>query len=284
MKYLVPLYLKFPSTEVEWLLIAKKFGIRWQYPNAIGSVDGKHVVIWKPSDGGLHYYNYKHSHSIILMAIADPSYECLYANLRASDRVNDGGVWNKCSFSKALEKKELSIPNPRCLPGEVQKIPIVLIGDDALAVKTHMMKHYPQQILTTEKRVYNYRHIRGIRISENLFCILANRWRIYHTVMLLEPKTVASVILSTLALHNMLMKSSAKNIYWPTGLCHIEGVNQELTLGIWRNDNCADSMYSLEKPIRGHNAAKKFEIPTLSTFWMRGQFSGNGTSVEWRGL
>ena len=73
MKYLVPLYLKFPSTEEEWLLIAKKFEIRWQYPNAIGSIDGKHVVIWKPSDGGLHYYNYKHSHSIILMAIAVPS-------------------------------------------------------------------------------------------------------------------------------------------------------------------------------------------------------------------
>ena len=66
LKYLVPLYLKVPSTEEEWLSIAEKFETRWQYPNAIGSIDGKHVVIQKPSHGGSHYYNYKHSRSIIL--------------------------------------------------------------------------------------------------------------------------------------------------------------------------------------------------------------------------
>ena len=52
MKYLDPLYLKVSSTEEEWLSIAEKFETRWQYPNAIGAIDGKHVVIRKPSDGG----------------------------------------------------------------------------------------------------------------------------------------------------------------------------------------------------------------------------------------
>ena len=73
--------------------------------------------------------------------------------------------------------------------------------------------------------------------------------------MLLEPATVESVILATLALHNMLVTSSAKNIYFPTGLCNTENLNWELTLGLWRNDNCADSMFSLEKPTRGHNTS-----------------------------
>ena len=67
-KYLVPLYLKVPSTEEEWLSIADKFETCQQYPKVIGAIDGKHVVIRKPSHGGSHYYNYKHSHSIILMA------------------------------------------------------------------------------------------------------------------------------------------------------------------------------------------------------------------------
>ena len=97
-KYLVPLYLKVPSSEEEWLTIADKFQSRWQYPNAIGAIDGKHVVIRKPSHGGSYYYNYKHSHSIILMTIAGPSYECLYADVGANGRVNDGGVWNKLSW------------------------------------------------------------------------------------------------------------------------------------------------------------------------------------------
>ena len=81
-----------------------------------------------------------------------------------------------------------------------------------------MMKPYPQQNLTTERRGYNYRHSRGRRISGNLFGIIANRWRIYHTVILLEPKVVESIILATLALHNMLITSSIRSIYCPAGL------------------------------------------------------------------
>ena len=57
MKYLVPLYLKDLSTEEEWLSIAVKFETRWQYPNEIGAINGKHVVIRKASHGGSLYYN-----------------------------------------------------------------------------------------------------------------------------------------------------------------------------------------------------------------------------------
>ena len=60
---------------------------------------------------------------------------------------------------------------------------------------------------------------------------------------------------STFALHNRLMISSAKNIYRPTGLRVTEDINRELTLGLWKNNNCADSMFSLEKPISGLNAS-----------------------------
>ena len=52
-----------------------------------------------------------------------------------------------------------------------------------------------------------------------------NKLQPYHTVMLLEP-----VILATLALYSMLMKSSSKNTYCPAALCNSENVNWELTL------------------------------------------------------
>ena len=73
--------------------------------------------------------------------------------------------------------------------------------------------------------------------------------------MLLEPTAVESVISATLALRNMLMTSSTKNIYCPTEFCDSEDVNRELTLGLSRNDNYSDSMFSLEKSTRGHNAS-----------------------------
>ena len=73
--------------------------------------------------------------------------------------------------------------------------------------------------------------------------------------MLLEPTDVESIISATLAVRIMLITSSTKNIYFPTGLCDTDNVNRELKLGLWRNDNCANSMFCLEKPTRGHNAS-----------------------------
>ena len=99
---LVPVFVKTPSSEQEWLEISKKFETRWNYPHALGAIDGKHVTIRKPSNTGSCYYNYKHTHSIILLAIAGPEYECLYADIGSNDRVNDSGVWNKSSLLQAI--------------------------------------------------------------------------------------------------------------------------------------------------------------------------------------
>ena len=66
-----------------------------------------------------------------------------------------------------------------------------------------MMKPYPQRKLTTDKNIYNYRHRHTRIISKKLFGILANRWRIYFTIVDLKPKTIKDVVLTTLILHNM---------------------------------------------------------------------------------
>ena len=163
------------------------------------------------------------------MAIADPSYECLYEDVGTNGRVNDDSVWNKCGFSKALENQELSIQNTRCLPRGVQMIPFVVIGDDAFALEAHVMKPYPRQNLAAERRVYNCRHSRVRGISGNHTG--KQMGFLSYALMLLEPTAVES---ATLTLHKMLMTSSAKNICCPSGLCNTEDINQELTLGLWR--------------------------------------------------
>ena len=104
---LVPVFLKLPSSEREWIEISKKFETRWNFPHALGAIDGKHVTIRKPKNGGSYYYNYKHTHSIILLAIAGPEYECLYADVGSNGRVNDSGVWNKSSLLQAIGSVKL---------------------------------------------------------------------------------------------------------------------------------------------------------------------------------
>ena len=185
-----PEYLKCPSTHEEWLNISSQFEERWNFPNCIGAIDGKHVIIQPPANAGSYYYNYKHTNSIVLMAVAGPDYECLYADVGTNGRVSDGGVWNKCALSRGIEDGGVSLPPPKCLPYGVAKIPHVFVGDDAFALKKNLMKPYAQNGLTIEKRVYNYRHSRARRISENLFGIIANRWRVFRTVLQLAPSSI----------------------------------------------------------------------------------------------
>ena len=108
----------------------------------------------------------------------------------------------------------------------------VFLGDDAFALKSFMMKPFPQQGLTGERRVYNYRHSSAWRISENLFGILANRWRIFFTTINLEPKYDKDVILAALILHNTLIKSpNSVNVYRPASIADCNLTDGEVSEG-----------------------------------------------------
>ena len=154
-----PVNMKVPSTEEEWATIALEFEQRWQFPNCIGAIDGKHVVMRPPPGCGSHYYNYKHTHSIVLMAVAGPNYEVLYADIGTNGRISDGGVWNKCGLLKSLEDGSLNIPASKPLPFGTDPVPHVLVGDDAFALRPFLMKPYPQRNLTIERRIFNYRYV-----------------------------------------------------------------------------------------------------------------------------
>jgi hypothetical protein len=46
-----------PSAE-SWRVIELGF-LKWNFPNCIGAIDGKHVMIQAPGCGGFLYFNYK---------------------------------------------------------------------------------------------------------------------------------------------------------------------------------------------------------------------------------
>ena len=162
----------------------------------------------------------------MLLAVAGPDYECLYADIGTNDRISDGGVWSTCGLAKAIKNEEISLPSPECLFNGS-----VVVGDDTFALKTYTMKPYPQQGLSVEKRIYNYRHSRARRMSENLVGILANRWRFLRTTLLLPPETVETLVRTAIVLHNYLRAISSRNVYCPVGLNDREDSSGEVFPG-----------------------------------------------------
>ena len=278
MKKMQPMYLKVPETKEHWLEIASMFEKRWQYPHCLGAIDGKHIVMQPPAGAGSHFYNYKGTHSIVLLAIAGPNYECIYADVGTNGRTSDGGVWSKCSMLEAIEHAEISLPPTMPLPHGTKSIPFVFVADDAFPLKCYMMKPYPRIGMNDERRIYNYRHSRARRISENLFGIIANRWRIFRSAILLPPKTIETLLLATLCIHSFLRQSATKHVYCPQGLADRTTSNGDVVPGDWRKNQPTDSLYSLQVPLTGHNATSdaKQVRETLKDYFF------NEGAVEWQ--
>ena len=91
-------YLKMPTTKEEWLEISEKTFQRWQFPNAFGAANGKHIQLTQPPKSVAQFRNYKGTFSIVLMALADYDYRFLYADVGCQGKISDGGVLRNTEF------------------------------------------------------------------------------------------------------------------------------------------------------------------------------------------
>ena len=105
-------YIKHPSTEDQWKAIAKEFKQTWNFPNCIGAIDGKHVLIQAPANSGSAYFNYKKSFSIVLMAVCNAKYEFTLGDIGDIGRQSDGSVYGSSHLGYAIENNLLNIPSP----------------------------------------------------------------------------------------------------------------------------------------------------------------------------
>jgi hypothetical protein len=63
-------------------IVAKGFENRWNFPHALGTVDGEHIVysIVPPPEIGSYYYDYTATDSVLLMAFGKENYEFILAD------------------------------------------------------------------------------------------------------------------------------------------------------------------------------------------------------------
>ena len=137
-------YLKAPDCPDDWKNISNQFAEYWDFPHAIGAIDGKHIRIECPRKSGTLYYNYKGFYSIVLLAVCDANYCFTLFDIGSYGSNNDSGVLANSEMGMRFASKDFHRPCAENLKGcSYKPLPYFLLGDDIFPLKSWLIKPYP---------------------------------------------------------------------------------------------------------------------------------------------
>lgn len=205
------------------------------------------------------------------MAVVNAQYEFIYVNVGTNGRVSDGGVFQNSAFGRKLFSDQLHLPGS----DTNFNLNYVFVADDAFPLHKHIMKPFPHKNLTAEQKIYNYRLSRARCIVENVFGILAARFRIFRTEINLKPEKVDCIILTACTLHNFLRRN-CPNTYTPPNFVDCENVERgEIEPGMWRTGSSPFESCEATRHKNSTNDAKQVRIQ------YQNYFNGPG-AVSWQ--
>ncbi|XP_044168370.1 protein ALP1-like [Acropora millepora] len=194
-----------PKTTNDWVGIANEFKEEWHFPNCIGAIDGKHVMMECPKNGGSAFYNYKGFHSIVLLAVCDAKYCFTLLDIGGVGSANDASILSESNIGRLFEKS----PSPSSFLSHSshgsKTLPYVIVGDDIFPSEPWLMKPFPGRNLEECHCVFNYRLSRARRCIENAFGILSAKWRIFYRPIKGNVDLVKVIVAATVCLHNYLV-------------------------------------------------------------------------------
>lgn len=228
-------YVVAPTTKNDWVKIANEFENEWHFPNCIGAIDGKHIMMDCPNNAGSAYYNYKGFHSIVLLAICDAKYCFTHIDIGGVGSTNDASILACSDICRMFEDcpTAFNIPSHSLHGGKT--LPYSLLGDDIFPLKPWLMKPYPGRNLQECQRIFNYRLSRARRCIENTFGILTAKWRIFRRPINGKVDLVKKIVGATVCLHNYLRLTDNAN-YIPTGFVDSEDSSGNIVPGDWRKE------------------------------------------------
>jgi hypothetical protein len=138
------------------------------------------------------------------MALVDADYKFMLVNVGSPGSCSDAQIWNYCDLRDHIVTDRIGWPQSDPIPHDDMDTPYYIIGDEAFALKTWLMKPFSRRHVDHEERIFKYRLSRAMRVVENAFGILANRFGCLLTTLKQNPSTVESIVLACVCLHNIM--------------------------------------------------------------------------------
>ena len=163
-----------------------------------------------------------------------PTTRYIWAHVGSPGSQSDCGIYNKSPMFQGIQDETIKLPPPEPLPNDTDDTPFFFIGDDAFPLRQHMLKPFSARYLETEQLVFNYRLSCARQVVENLFGILASRFRcLLHTIEV-APEKAISITKACLTLHNLFRDRYGVN----NVSVDEEDDNKEMIPGQWEDRCC----------------------------------------------
>lgn len=201
---LQPCHMKVPE-ETDFRKIADDYYNIWNFPNCVGSIDGKHIRVICPAHSGTIFYNYKNYFSIVLQGLVDANYKFINIDVGGYGKQSDGGTFRSSALFLYLSDGRLKIPAARALPNSEITVPFVIIGDEAYPLLPYLLKPYGRQQLDPDKEYFNCRLSRARRTVECAFGIIYSKWRILATAIQTSVEVADDIVKCICLLHNIII-------------------------------------------------------------------------------
>lgn len=175
---------------------------KWQYPNCLSALDGKHICIQSPGHSGSTFHNYKSSFSVVRIAVADAHYKFVYVSVGGQGRLSDGGLFAYSVLHRAMDA---GLSCRTCLL-QIMHSPYA----------HDLQKPFSHRQLDHDQRIYNYRLLRAREVVETHLAFLPTGSRVFRTTISLDPDKVVKITLASCVIHNFLRACRSEPYVPPT--------------------------------------------------------------------
>lgn len=235
----------FPRTEAGQAAVAARFESRLncKIRRVAGVIDGCLILIRTPPARYKTAFNTRKCfYGVILLAIVDADKRFIMT--RSGVR---GSMADSRAFKESAWYERQTGSSPVLCPH------YILLADGGFALETWLLKPYPENQLTKERRRMFNRFLCSPRaVVENAFGVLKGRWRVLHSGISTETELVPHVIEACVRLHNFFLDQgdgwedtmdSREDDDGSTAADAIEGDDYELALQM--REELADELWEV---------------------------------------